>query len=49
MRGTLTAGMAQRPPETTTKPETTTALPPTTTSAPVRLQLTKIGDFARPV
>jgi len=49
MRGTLTVAKAQRPPATTTKPETTTALPPTTTSAPVRLQLTKIGDFARPV
>jgi glucose/arabinose dehydrogenase len=47
MRGTLTVGKVALPPPTTTKPATTTA--PTTTSEPVRLQLTKIGDFARPV
>jgi glucose/arabinose dehydrogenase len=46
MRGTL--GVGKAPPPATTKPATTTA-PPTTTAAPVRLQLTKIGDFARPV
>ncbi len=48
MRGTLTVGQAPRPPATTTKPPTTTA-PPPSTGAPVRLELTKIGDFARPV
>src|SRR5262245_52799009 len=48
MRGTLAVGKAALPPATTTKPATTTA-PPTTTGAPVQLQLTKIGDFARPV
>jgi glucose/arabinose dehydrogenase len=47
MRGTLTVGKPALPPAATTKPATTTA-PPTTTE-PVRLQLTKIGDFARPV
>ena len=48
MRGTLVVGKALRPTPTTTKPPTTTA-PPPSTSTPVRLQLTKIGDFARPV
>ena len=46
MRGTLAVGKV--PPTTTTRPATTT-VPPTTTAAPVQLQLTKIGDFARPV
>jgi glucose/arabinose dehydrogenase len=49
MRGTLTVGKAPRPARTTKpKPTITSTLPPTT-SEPVRLQLTKIGDFARPV
>ncbi len=47
MRGSLAVGQAP-PPTTTTRPSTTAA-PPTTTSAQVQLQLTKIGDFARPV
>jgi glucose/arabinose dehydrogenase len=48
MRGTLTVGKRPLPTVSTTKPATTTA-PPTTTGAAVRLQLTKIGDFTRPV
>jgi hypothetical protein len=47
MRGTLAVGQAPRPSATTTKPPTTTA--PPSTSASVRLQLTKIGEFLRPV
>jgi glucose/arabinose dehydrogenase len=46
MRGTLAVGKV--PPATTSTSATTTA-PPTTTATPTRLQLTKIGDFARPV
>jgi glucose/arabinose dehydrogenase len=45
MRGTLTVGKPA-PPVTTTRPTTTV---PATTSEPVKLQLTKIGDFARPI
>lgn len=48
MRGTLAVGTTPGPPATTTRPPITTA-PPPSTGAPVRLQLTKIGVFTRPV
>ncbi len=48
MKGVLTVGRPAASPGATTKP-TATAIPPPTTSAIGQVQLTKLGDFERPV